>query len=97
MLLSACDTLSSLNTGISMKSFIIHAISAVIVFYYLDLFSDSIFLSIILPLVFLYFVFRLIAKVMVYFLGGPMYTKSTQAERKVIHETFIRKNRVKDK
>ena len=75
-----------------MKSFIINAISAVIVFYYLDLFSDSVFLSIILPLVFLYFVFRLIAKVMVYFLGGPMYTKPTPADVKLARDLS---NRIK--
>lgn len=66
-----------------MKSFIIHAISAVIVFYYLDLFSDLVFLSIILPLVFLYFVFRLIAKVIMVFFNKPMYTKPTKADVKL--------------
>ena len=66
-----------------MKSFIIHAMNAVIVFYYLDLFSDSIFLSIILPLVFLYSIFRMIAKVIMVFFNKPMYTKPTKADVKL--------------
>ena len=66
-----------------MKSFIIHVMNAVIVFYYLYLFSNSIFLSIILPLVFLYFIFRMIAKVIMVFFNKPMYTKPTKADVKL--------------
>ena len=75
-----------------MKSFMINAISAVIVFYYLDVFADSVFLSIILPLVFLYFVFRLIAKFIMVLFNKPMFTKPTKADVKLARDLS---NRIK--
>ena len=83
-----------------MKGFIICLVGALFAYNNSDLFSDSVFSSVISPVLFVGFVFAIFAKVFVKLFSEPMHTKPTEGEKKVIGVLFGKgspyRNRIDD-
>lgn len=71
-----------------MKAFIISLIGIYITYQKMDLFSDSIFLSVVIPLLFCVFVFVVLAKILIKIFKNPLYTEPTEGEKTVIRALF---------
>lgn len=71
-----------------MKAFIISLIGIYITYQKMDLFSDSIFLSVVIPLLFCVFVFVVLAKILIKIFKNPLYTEPTEGETTVIRTLF---------
>lgn len=74
--------------AINMKVFIISLLGVYITYKNMDLFSDSIFLSLVIPLIFCFFVFVALAKILIKLFKEPLYTEPTEGEKAVIRTLF---------
>jgi hypothetical protein len=83
-----------------MKAFIICLVGALFTYNSTDLFSESIFSSVVSPIFFVGFVFTIFVKVFLRFFSEPMHTKPTEGEKKVIRALFGKgsayRNRIDD-
>jgi len=71
-----------------MKVFVISLLGVYITYKNMDLFSDSIFLSVVMPLLFCIFVFVALAKILIKLFKEPLYTEPTEGEKTVIRALF---------
>jgi len=75
-----------------MKGFIICLVGALFTYNNANLFSDSVFSSVISPILFVGFIFTIFVKLYVKFFSEPMHTKPTEGEKKVIRALFGKGN-----
>jgi len=71
-----------------MKVFVISLLGVYITYKNMDLFSDSIFLSVVMPLLFCIFVFVVLAKILIRLFKEPLYTEPSEGEKTVIRALF---------